>query len=267
MEIIYNIKDRKPFVNAMEEITGTKAVYKRTPTYAYEVDCFTITREGNLEFSDLEDTEKIAKVLEKLKTRGFDAENSDIYLKNEDPISETKEEIAEEQAPLEEPSSIKETPVKPLEDMGLTVTMPKAYFTEESIKNLRTLITAKQNLIKKAFGIEELPIEETDETIRFPWFAIKPADSVSVTAYTKFIYALCELAGSQKRITAKEREVENEKYAFRCLLLRLGFIGDEYKTDRKILLKNLSGSAAFKDKKDKRKKDEVAYMTEITKTN
>ena len=47
-------------------------------------------------------------------------------------------------------------------------------------------------------------------------------------------------------ITAKPKENENEKYAFRCFLLRLGFIGDEYKTDRKVLLANLDGSSAFK---------------------
>jgi hypothetical protein len=44
-----------------------------------------------------------------------------------------------------------------------------------------------------------------------------------------------------------EKKVDNEKYAFRCFLLRLGFIGAEYKTDRKILLKNLTGSSAFKN--------------------
>ena len=57
-----------------------------------------------------------------------------------------------------------------------------------------------------------------------------------------------------KRVTASEREVENERYAFRCFLLRLGFIGDEYKSERKTLLKNLNGSSAFRDgqkKKDK----------------
>ena len=37
------------------------------------------------------------------------------------------------------------------------------------------------------------------------------------------------------------------EYAFRCFLLRLGFIGDEYKAVRKILLANLSGSSAFKN--------------------
>ena len=54
----------------------------------------------------------------------------------------------------------------------------------------------------------------------------------------------------QKRITAKAREVANEKYAFRCFLLRLGFIGDEYKLSRKLLLANLDGSSAFKTVKE-----------------
>ena len=50
-----------------------------------------------------------------------------------------------------------------------------------------------------------------------------------------------------RQVTATEKPVENEKYAFRCFLLRLGFIGSEYKAERKILLKNLTGSSAFKD--------------------
>ncbi|MDD7450824.1 MAG: hypothetical protein PUK76_07235 [Treponema sp.] len=61
-----------------------------------------------------------------------------------------------------------------------------------------------------------------------------------------FITALCEMSINQKRINATEKDVDNEKYAFRCFLLRLGFIGEEYKAERKILLKNLSGSSAFK---------------------
>ena len=51
--------------------------------------------------------------------------------------------------------------------------------------------------------------------------------------------------------SVQEREVENEKYAFRCFLLRLGFIGEEYKVERKILLKNLTGSSAFKNGENK----------------
>ena len=43
--------------------------------------------------------------------------------------------------------------------------------------------------------------------------------------------------------------MDNEKYAFRCFLLRLGFIGAEYKAARKVLLRNLTGSSAFKSGK------------------
>jgi hypothetical protein len=47
---------------------------------------------------------------------------------------------------------------------------------------------------------------------------------------------LCKLSKELKRTSSKETPVANEKYAFRCFLLRLGFIGSEYKASRKILL-------------------------------
>jgi len=71
-------------------------------------------------------------------------------------------------------------------------------------------------------------------------------DADTAKAYTDFIAALCRMSKEQKRINATEKDVINEKYAFRCFLLRLGFIGAEYKADRKVLLKNLEGSSAFK---------------------
>ena len=75
------------------------------------------------------------------------------------------------------------------------------------------------------------------------------ADSEEVKAYTHLVTALCDMARNQKRITARERDTDNEKYAFRCFLLRLGFIGAEYKEERKILLRNLAGNGAFKSGK------------------
>ena len=57
---------------------------------------------------------------------------------------------------------------------------------------------------------------------------------------------MISLARSLKRVNAREKPVENEKYAFRCFLLRLGIVGKEWKDARKVLLKNLSGSSAFK---------------------
>lgn len=69
--------------------------------------------------------------------------------------------------------------------------------------------------------------------------------------YLHLVTAIAAMAREQKRISVQDKEVDNEKYAFRCFLLRLGFIGDEFKWQRKFLLRNLSGSAAFKSGKAK----------------
>jgi len=138
-----------------------------------------------------------------------------------------------------------------VESDKLTIEMPLAFMTDEGFANLEKLIASKAELIKKALGVDALPVERTETTLKFPWFRF-PAESSEVVAYSRFIGALCATAKRQKRVTAKEKEADNEKYTFRCFLLRLGFIGDEYKQVRKILLKNLSGSSAFKSgqKKD-----------------
>lgn len=124
--------------------------------------------------------------------------------------------------------------------------MPKASFTEGSLDNLHKLIKAKGSLIKKALDVTDLSITEEDDKISFPWFTTE-LDADEVRAYTHFIAALCEMARNAKRVTAKEKESDNDKYAFRCFLLRLGFIGTDYKMERKILLSNLSGSSAFRN--------------------
>ena len=76
MTIYYNTQDRKPLVKAISEFTGADAVYMRTPTYAYQIDYFTVTREGNLEFDDRADSEEIEVLLEFLAERGFTADTA-----------------------------------------------------------------------------------------------------------------------------------------------------------------------------------------------
>ncbi|MCC8013649.1 MAG: virulence protein [Eubacterium sp.] len=199
--------ERKALVNTVSEITGARAVYKYMPTCAYEVDYFTIDREGTLIFDDTADSEEVENLLEQLEKRGF---------------------IAEEQK---------------IENVGFTVSVP---IENVNLTNLKNLLSAKGKLIKKALGIDELPIETNDESISFPWFSKMP-DFDSVQAYSKLILLLCKMSKEQKRISPNETQTDNEKYAFRTFLLRLGFIGKEYKADRKILLKNLTGSSAFRN--------------------
>ena len=56
---------------------------------------------------------------------------------------------------------------------------------------------------------------------------------------------------AQQRIQAKTTDADNEKYAMRIWLLRLGMNGPEYKDERKILMQNLSGNCAFRTEEEK----------------
>lgn len=103
----------------------------------------------------------------------------------------------------------------------------------------------KQTLFQRAFRMDSTEIEITDEKINFIWFPYT-VDGDEIAAYTQFISRLCDMARDAKRVSSKPTETDNDKYAFRCFLLRLGFIGKEYKTARKILLRNLTGNSAFR---------------------
>lgn len=163
-------------------------------------------------------------------------------------------EAAAQQAEREQKAEAQETEteVDPMdsttadEPISLSVSLPRESFTTMALDNLDGLLESKGNLIKKAFGIEEAVYTLTDDRITFNWLhgEVTPESS---KACQEFIGKLCEMARNQKRVTAKPKSYENEKYAFRCFLLRLGLIGNEYKTSRKILLQNLSGNSSWRD--------------------
>ena len=221
MKINYNIQGpkRKELVKLIADFTGYEAKYCGAPTFAYEVGGYGVDKDGTVTLALNTPDEAVERMIQMLYDNGFSGEF--------------------------------ESAQEPEIEAGLTVTIPKETLRDGAIANLERLVESKGNLIRKALGVEQLPILITDEVVSFPWFPGEPtADEVK--AYTHLVTALCDMARNQKRITAKEKETDNEKYAFRCFLLRLGFIGSEFKTERKILLRNLTGSSAFKSggKKD-----------------
>ncbi len=222
MELDYNCTgaDRKNLVAVLADHTGQKAKYLGAPSFAYQVDCITIDKNGVLHLDDNADPDWVEAIQARLASSGYTC------------ISEAYDNPQPDPVMNEEPERI-------------SIQMPMASFTESSLQNLFNLVDAKGSLIKKALGVSDLTINLLDDRLAFDWF---PADSTpeEINAYTAFIAALCAMAGNQKRITAKGKTVDNEKYAFRCFLLRLGFIGAEHKQTRKILLRNLTGSSAFK---------------------
>ena len=218
MELHFNVtgEERKRMVGVIEKATGLKAAYLRMPTCAYQVGDYNIGKDGTLTFPDDTNLTASGDVIDACVMAGFEPEDWE-----------------------------RNTEEQPEENVSLTVEMPRVQFTEAQLENLKKLVSAKEGLLKQALGTEEVPVIVTDEKVSFPWFS-EGIPAEDCMAYTKLIGAICRMAKEAKRVTAKEKETDNPKYAFRCFLLRLGFIGDDYKADRKILLRNLSGSSAFK---------------------
>ena len=239
MKIHYNItkEQRKKMVEIVGRTLGVQPIYCGAPTFAYRVGAFEITRDGSICFGDEVDEAEVERVRTALRGAGFAAEEDE----SEMTMAESEEDAATD------------------DEDKLTISLPRSSFTETALKNLDALLASKGKLIQKAFNIEKAAYTLTDETIKFAWFHGKIAED-TVRAYTDFISKLCEMAQKQKRAVAKEKPTENEKYAFRCFLLRLGMIGSAYKESRKILLQNLTGSSAFKS--GHRKGDERHEVSE-----
>ena len=219
MQINYNVTGpkRKALVNAISQELNAPVKYLGAPTFAYEVADYNVNKNGVLSGPDNKEL-----VDNLLRLHDFKAISEEFD--TPPPKAETNETE---------------------ESINLIIQMPRADFTDTAIENLKGLVESKAALIKKALDTDSIPIIEDEEYVAFPWFQGK-CSSEEVKAYTHFVTALCEMAKKQTRVNSTEKLVENEKYAFRCFLLRLGFIGPEYKMERKILLSKLSGSSAFK---------------------
>lgn len=95
----------------------------------------------------------------------------------------------------------------------------------------------------------------TKGTVEFRLFQFdKPANGKQnglhagqLKSYIQLCLALSQMAKEVKSASAKPQQTENPKYAMRTWLLRLGFIGDEFKTARDVFTNRLSGDTAFRN--------------------
>ena len=228
-------RSRKELVKDISEILGEKAEYMRMPTCAYRVGGYTIAKDGTLTSEADDDAEVLLRAL---TARGWDY----AIVIDTAVTEETQPEVKAEPDASAEENTCGEAEA---DTYGFCIELPDEALPDAARVNLDRLIESKGNLLRKALGTDTIVYKITDGKIRFLWFHISSSPE-EVTAYTQLITALVEMAKNSKRITAKERTVENEKYAFRCFLLRLGFIGAEYKQTCKTLLKNFEGSSAFR---------------------
>ena len=243
MKVNYNIQkeERKAMVAVVSKVLDTKPVYCGAPTFSYKVGAFEIAKDGSLCFDDALDEVTVARVRTALREAGFTSEGGE----NEVSCADTgADEPSRTEAAVDDLPPA-ETAIEEPDEDSLSISLPRSLFTETALQNLDALLLSKGRLIRHAFDIREATYTLEGDRITFAWLHGTITDETA-KAYAEFISKLCLMARTQKRVTAKEKIVDNEKYAFRCFLLRLGMIGSAYKESRKILLQNLTGSSAFK---------------------
>ena len=229
--------ERKKLVKAVGAYKQVTPEYLGVPSFAFRIDEMIIDKDGILIIEGGMEPEKLQEFLKYLEEKGFhtivaateDASTEDTPA---EPAAQAEYEMEPEDTPTEEPTL-------------LTIEVPRDGFTEESIINLQKIIDSKASLLRKALGTDDLSVQISEDRIAFSWFHIE--DPASTSAYAHLVSALCQMAQKAKRVTAKEKPVESEKYAMRIWLQRLGFGGSEFKEERALLLKNLSGTSAFKN--------------------
>ena len=254
MKVNYNIQkeERKAMVGIVGKVLEMKPTYCGAPSFSYKVGTFEITKDSSLCFDDATDEATVARVRTALCEAGFMSKGGENEASCADTGADTPiqteaaadDEQMPEETVVEEPAQMEAVMAEPDED-SLSISLPCTLFTETALQNLDALLLSKGRLIRHAFDIREATYTLEGDRITFAWLHGTITDETA-KAYAEFISKLCLMARTQKRVTAKEKIVDNEKYAFRCFLLRLGMIGNAYKVSRKILLQNLTGSSAFK---------------------
>lgn len=281
MRFELNITDRKELVKGLGELTGTVPHYTRMPRCAYEIGDYTVERDGSL---TVEEDAADLGILAALKNEGLIKDAEGILEAAAEESGQAEETAETDSIPDSEyASEVQEETAgqeggKPL---GLAISLPVGEHTGVSLRNLVNMVYSRGPLLSKASGghfrvekelaeilkddastatvqtflkaladytkthggMEGLQI--TEQQISFTGFPV-PADQAHADAFRQLAAMMNDMALSQKRIQAKEVNTDNEKYAFRIWLLRLGMNGDAYKSTRKVLMEKLGGHAAFR---------------------
>ena len=153
MNITLNATDRKPLVKAISELTGEKAVYMKTPSYAYKIGDYTVTREGTLEVPDGLDAAALQQIRQALENAGYQPEGFEVP-------EATAEDSSED------------------EITGICISMPRSLFTDANLENLKNIIAAKRSLICKALGTDDLTLEIP--TRRYPSLGFPASRTLTV---------------------------------------------------------------------------------------
>lgn len=246
--------DRKEMIRLLEAHSGTKAKYMGAPSFDYQIEIrgetYRITKDGVMK----------------------DGVGSEVDF--EAVLQLTVEGMLEDNFNAEEAQ----------EDVLVEISVPMEGHTGQTLRNIVNMVYSKQEHLKKAFGNETeivstefvealnaegvktleqfkelvgrigtgkcpgISFDFNENTIAFK-FGIRSEESDKVDAATKLVSFLNKSAKEQKHASFKPSADDNMKFTMRVWLIRLGFVGDEYKEARKTLMKSLEGNGAFRNGK------------------
>lgn len=210
---------RAEVAKLIAQATGTEARYLKAPSMAYQIGHWRLTRNAHLEGPEL------AQALrEALASRGVTITDPDV-----EPQPSAGEG----------------------EEAGLVIMVPAASLGERGRDNLSALMRAYGPLIARALGlpkpagVEYVTHEDAGLVARFAWFTTLP-DAEVAAACQDFIAALVAMARAARRVSGRAPQNDNDRYAMRTFLNRLGLTGDEHKGTRRVLTRHLSGNGAWR---------------------
>ena len=260
MNIKLATDNRKEAAARLAEITGAESRYTKVPRCAYEVGPYTIEKDGSITVAEDADLAPLQALADEGLVEPFEA-----------PATEPAAEEAE------------------AEPINLTVEVPMKHHNGATLRNLINLIYTRAGLLNKALGTgfrvdealtqalqDDACILNTDSLIKaigdFEAANDKAIDGLTITpeeitfgslpetddadrlqTFTILCGMMSKQAIDQKRIQAKAVNEDNEKYALRIWLTRLGMNGAEFKTARKVLMENLTGHSAFRTDAEKQR--------------
>lgn len=138
-----------------------------------------------------------------------------------------------------------DVPAAEAADNKLTVSIPRKTLTDDALERLKLIVSNKEMLFKRAVIADSLPIEVTEEEVAFPWFTLTGVDG-EAAAYAQFITALCQMASEQTRILDKPYDGDNDRFAMRIFMVRLGMKGAAFALARKLMMKHLTGNSGWR---------------------
>lgn len=238
MIIRTDAENRKEVVKAVEQAAGVKLKYLGPPTFSYTTEGITVDREGNVDAQI-----KTCEIRGELERRAL------------------------------------------LEDT-VSITVPTEGFTLAGYISFVNLVYSKQKLLNASIGAEGFHVSDEvilnikennpqdvsyirdllsregecggfvieDEGIRFTGFEY--GEGEELVAYCTVAAMMVAHAREHSRTHAKLTTSENEKYAMRIWLNQLGLSGKGGKDTRAVMMKRLSGSAAFRTDESRKKWEE-----------